>query len=88
MADRGPLAVPDPQELQDKWDYPQLTEKSRRRILGLNSAVLYGLKGAQQKPRGYGAVPPNYASLVPDSLRNLLTGVGLSDPGNAGQSHS
>jgi predicted TIM-barrel fold metal-dependent hydrolase len=69
-----------PQELQDKCDYPQLTEKSRRRILGLNSAVLYGLKGAQQKPRGYGAVPPNYASLVPDSLRNLLTGVGYPTP--------
>jgi hypothetical protein len=69
-----------PQELQDTWDYPQLTEKSRRRILGLNSAVLYGLKGAQQKPSGYGAVPPNYASLVPDSLRNLLTGVGYPTP--------
>ena len=69
-----------PQELQDRWRYPQLTEKSRRRILGLNSAKLYGLKGAQQDPAGYNPVPPNYASLVPASLRDLLTGVGYPTP--------
>jgi predicted TIM-barrel fold metal-dependent hydrolase len=33
-----------PEELRDRYRYPELTEKRRRKILGLNSGKLYGLK--------------------------------------------
>ena len=69
-----------PEDIRDRWGYPELTEKSKRRILGLNSAKLYGLNGAHSKPGGYTPVPPNYASLVPDALKTLLTGVGYPTP--------
>ena len=36
------FAIPD--ELRQQWRYPELTEKRKRKILGLNSAKLYGLK--------------------------------------------
>ena len=35
-----------PEELQRRWGYPALTEASKRKILGLNSARLYGLPAA------------------------------------------
>jgi predicted TIM-barrel fold metal-dependent hydrolase len=37
-----------PEQLQDKWKYPAITESDKRNILGLNSARLYGLRGAQE----------------------------------------
>lgn len=33
-----------PEEMQDQFGYPALTEKTKRRILGLNAARLYGVK--------------------------------------------
>jgi predicted TIM-barrel fold metal-dependent hydrolase len=44
-----------PEEMQKKWGYPALTPQIKRKILGLNSARLYGMKpgrnlGAQFKP--------------------------------------
>ncbi len=35
-----------PDEIRDRWNYPQLTQSAKRKILGLNSARLYGLAGA------------------------------------------
>jgi hypothetical protein len=32
-----------PEQIRERWDYPQITETAKRRILGLNSAKLYGL---------------------------------------------
>ena len=37
-----------PEQLQDKWHYPAITETDKRNILGLNSARLYGLQGAKR----------------------------------------
>ncbi len=34
-----------PAELREKYGYPELTEKAKRKILGLNSAKLYGNQG-------------------------------------------
>jgi predicted TIM-barrel fold metal-dependent hydrolase len=33
-----------PDDLQRRWGYPEVTEKAKRKILGLNSARLYGIK--------------------------------------------
>jgi hypothetical protein len=69
-----------PERIRDRWDYPELDEKTRRRILGLNSARLYGLRGPAATPHGYSPVPSNFGSLVPGSLSDLLTGVGYPTP--------
>jgi len=69
-----------PEDLQERWKYPALTEKSRRRILGLNNAKLYGLKDKAGENGGYLPVPPNFADLVPNDLRALLLGVGYPTP--------
>ena len=63
-----------PEALQEQYGYPALTEASRRKILGLNSARLYGVPGASEaSPQGrYKPVPANYESLIPDSLKALL----------------
>jgi uncharacterized protein len=38
-----------PDNIRDEWDYPQLTEGAKRKILGLNSARLYGMAPATPK---------------------------------------
>jgi uncharacterized protein len=38
-----------PDNIREEWDYPQLTEGAKRKILGLNSAQLYGLAPATPK---------------------------------------
>jgi hypothetical protein len=37
--------------MQEQFGYPPLTEKAKRRILGLSAARLYGVK-PRQRPRG------------------------------------
>ena len=45
MADRRPVAVPDPRgDAQAVW-LSGTTHDAKRKILGLNSAKLYGIKG-------------------------------------------
>ena len=63
-----------PEELQERWGYPAITEASKRKILGLNSARLYRIPGAAEPSAAgrYRSIPPNYASLVPQSLKELL----------------
>jgi len=58
-----------PEEIREKWHYPKITDSAKRKILGLNLARLYGLDTNVKK---YGAVPANYASLIPTQLKNLL----------------
>jgi hypothetical protein len=38
-----------PEKLQRRWGYPELTERAKRKILGLNSARLYGLRGSAEE---------------------------------------
>ncbi len=63
-----------PQSLQRRWGYPEFTQAAKRKVLGLNSAHLYGIPGAAEaSPQGrYRPVPSNYASLIPASLKTLL----------------
>jgi len=38
-----------PDDIADRWNYPQLTKAAKRKILGMNSARLYGLSPAASK---------------------------------------
>jgi hypothetical protein len=61
-----------PEEMRKRYGYPELTPEVKRKILGLNSAKLYGIKvgsnlGAQFKP-----VPRDYAAkMTPDFKRTM-----------------
>lgn len=69
-----------PAALRKQYKYPELKESTRRKILGLNSAKLYGIKanGELDVPTGkpkrgvYYPVPENYESLIPESLKRLM----------------
>jgi len=63
-----------PEELRAQFGYPELTKAAKRKILGLNSARLYGLPSAgEASPHGkYKPVPADYESRIPDELKRLL----------------
>jgi uncharacterized protein len=77
-----------PERIQEKWNYPALTEKDRRNILGLNSARLYGLHGNQAIGVGIPGSAyktgnlPSYSSAMPPGspIDTVLTGVGYPTP--------
>jgi hypothetical protein len=74
-----------PEDIRERWRYPELDEDAKRNILGLNSARLYGLRGDAAKAVGdedsaYNPVPSNYRSIIPASLNELLNGVGYPQP--------
>jgi predicted TIM-barrel fold metal-dependent hydrolase len=71
-----------PEQIADRWNYPQLTYAAKRKILGLNSARLYGLPTSTMR-YGQGNLA-NYAA-SPDlqpggAIDNVLTGVGYPTP--------
>src|SRR2546422_901340 len=72
---------PIPEEIQERWGYPALTEASRRKILGLNSARLYKLPGASEASAHgvYKPVPQNFESQIPNSLLTLLEYQGVAN---------
>jgi len=63
-----------PEDIRRRWGYPEITEATKRKILGLNSARLYKLPGAAEAtPQGvYLPVPSNFESLIPDQLKTIL----------------
>jgi len=63
-----------PEELQKKYGYPALTEEAKRKILGLNSAKLYGIEGVDKgKLEGrFKPVPTNYPELMPAELKRVM----------------
>jgi hypothetical protein len=63
-----------PEELRRRYGYPELTQAAKRKILGLNSARLYGLPGAAEPAsRGvYKPVPADYEERIPEELKTLL----------------
>jgi hypothetical protein len=75
-----------PEKIRERWGYPELTEKAKRKILGLNSGRLYGLpvgtvSDSDGEERGFGGsddegkyrpVPRNFEQLIPASLKTLL----------------
>ncbi len=57
-----------PEDLRKKFGYPELTDDAKRKILGLNSAKLYGINPKQQfKP-----VPKDYEKRMMPELRRLM----------------
>ena len=69
-----------PEDARRQYGYPELTERAKRKILGLNSARLYGLSDdAEVSERAdYRPVPRNYDTLVPTNLKTLLEYPGLT----------
>jgi hypothetical protein len=63
-----------PGDMRKKYGYPELTEAAKRKILGLNSARIYGIPGAAEPAGGgrYKPVPADYESRIPDSLKREL----------------
>ena len=59
-----------PEEMRKKWGYPELTERAKRKILGLNSAKLYGIKTLDTG--AYRPVPKDYESRMSDKLKTTL----------------
>jgi uncharacterized protein len=57
-----------PEDLRKKYGYPELTADAKRRILGLNSAKLYGIDTKQQfKP-----IPNDYEKRMTPELRKIM----------------
>jgi hypothetical protein len=64
-----------PAELREKYGYPELTEADKRKILGLNSARLYGIMPIEdeaERRRAFKPVPEDYESRIPGELKTLL----------------
>jgi len=64
-----------PEALQEKYGYPELTEADKRKILGLNSARLYGIQPGESEEaqkRTYKPVPKDYESRISTELKTLL----------------
>ena len=59
-----------PEELRQKYGYPELTERAKRKILGLNSARLYGIEAVD--PGAYRAVPKDYEARMTEELKAVL----------------
>ena len=59
-----------PEALREKHGYPALTESAKRKILGLTSAKLYGIRGVDTG--SYKPVPKDYQSRMTEELKTLL----------------
>jgi hypothetical protein len=59
-----------PDAMRKKYGYPQLTERAKRKILGLNSARLYGIRATNT--RSYKPVPKDYESRMTPALKTIL----------------
>jgi predicted TIM-barrel fold metal-dependent hydrolase len=76
-----------PEDIRQKWNYPQVTESAKRKILGLNSARLYGLPAAAKPLGSDGGVYKqgnlaNYASFMQpgSAIDGILRGPGYPTP--------
>jgi hypothetical protein len=57
-----------PEDLRKRYGYPEFTEDAKRKILGLNSAKLYGINPRQQfKP-----VPKDYEKRMTAELKRIM----------------
>src|SRR6266446_4181709 len=78
-----------PESIRRQYGYPALSERAKRKILGLNSARLYGVSAdAEVSARAdYRPVPRNYDTLVPLKLKTLLEFPGLATDAMARARH-
>ena len=66
-----------PEELREQYGYPELTEQAKRKILGLNSARLYGIEGVDSANLAdlnerFRPVPEDYESRISDELKTTM----------------
>lgn len=62
-----------PEEMRERYGYPEITREDKRKILGLNSARLYGITATGAGAMGqYNPVPADFESRIPDSLKTLM----------------
>jgi hypothetical protein len=61
-----------PEEMRRKYGYPEFTEEAKRKILGLNSARLYGIDVPRNFAAHFKPVPANYASKMSDDLKRVM----------------
>ena len=59
-----------PAAMREKYGYPELTERAKQKILGLNSAKLYGIQAVDTS--SYKAVPRDYESRMSEKLKTVL----------------
>jgi hypothetical protein len=59
-----------PAAMREKWGYPELTLAAKRKILGLNSARLYGIKALDTG--SYNPVPKDYETRMTQKLKTVL----------------
>ena len=63
-----------PEEMRLAYDYPELTDIAKRKILGLNSAKLYGITPVEgaEKDREYKPIPADYEDHISNELKTIL----------------
>jgi uncharacterized protein len=63
-----------PEEMRKKYGYPELSAVAKRKILGLNSAKLYGIKGVDRGNLAsrFKPVPKDYESRMSKELKTIL----------------
>jgi uncharacterized protein len=61
-----------PEAMRRQYGYPELTPTIKRKILGLNSAKLYGIKVAPNLGTQFKPVPRDYASKFTPEFRRLM----------------
>jgi predicted TIM-barrel fold metal-dependent hydrolase len=63
-----------PEEMRKQYGYPELTQDAKRKILGLNSAKLYGLKGVESGDlrTRFKPVPADYEKRMSKQLKSVM----------------
>ena len=61
-----------PEEMQKRYGYSALTPEIKRKILGLNSAKLYGIRPARDLGTQFKPVPRDYASKMSPEFKRLM----------------
>jgi hypothetical protein len=61
-----------PEAMRKQYGYPELTPTIKRKILGLNSAKLYGIKVASDLGTQFKPVPRDYASKFTPEFKRLM----------------
>ena len=61
-----------PEEMRKKYGYPELTPEAKRKILGLNSAKLYGVDPGGNLKKRFKPVPADYEKRISKELKTIL----------------
>jgi hypothetical protein len=61
-----------PEDMRRRYGYPELTPEIKRKILGLNSAKLYGITPQTNLAAQFKPVPSDYAARMTPELKRLM----------------